>query len=153
VLDLAYACPQKVAERDHHRGPHGSAKDVVEGEFSPAHPACVGDQSAEHAQAGEEASQEYGLASMPLEERFGASQPPGGDEDVATPWEDEGTPPPLPTQEPIWSPNTAPKMPNAMTSPRSRCPRWIKTPEARSMGSPGKGTPVPSSITPKGMAR
>ena len=55
--------------------------------------------------------------------------------------------------EPIWSPTTAPRMPNTMASPRSRYPRWTKRPEARSMVSPGKGTPVLSSITPKRMTR
>ena len=50
---------------------------------SPAHSAYVGDQDTEHAQAREEASQEHGLASMLLEERFRASQPLRGDEDVA----------------------------------------------------------------------
>src|SRR5919112_6425814 len=47
VFDQAYACPQKVAERDDRRGPHGSAQDIVEGELSPAHLACAGDQGAE----------------------------------------------------------------------------------------------------------
>jgi hypothetical protein len=50
VLDQAYACPQKVAERDYRRGPDGSTEDVVGGERSPGHMARAGDECREDRQ-------------------------------------------------------------------------------------------------------
>src|SRR5215217_1232402 len=85
TLHQPYAAPKEVAQKDHRRCPYGPSQGVVEDEGPPAHPAYAGDQRTEDAQAGEEACKEYSLSSVPLEERFGASQPPWGDEDVATP--------------------------------------------------------------------
>src|SRR5215217_8416404 len=93
TLHQPYAAPKEVAHQDHRRCPDGSSQGVVEDEGPPAHPAHPRDQGAEHAEAGEEASQKYCLAPVPLEERFGASQPHGGDKDVAAPPQDERTPP------------------------------------------------------------
>src|SRR5215213_11775671 len=89
TLHQPYAAPKEVANKDHRRGPDGSSQDVVEDEGPPAHPTYTSDQGTEDAQAGEEACKEYGLTSMPLEERFGASQPLGGDQDVASPTQHE----------------------------------------------------------------
>src|SRR5215208_7561132 len=77
TLHQPYAAPKEVAQKDHRRSPDGSPQSVVEDEGPPAHPAYASDKGTEDAQAGEEASKEYGLAPMPLEERFGASQPLG----------------------------------------------------------------------------
>src|SRR5215208_1754344 len=96
TLHKPYAAPKEVAHKDHRRCPEGSPQSVVEDEGPPAHPAYASDQGAEDAQAREEASKEYGLAPMPLEERFGASQPLGGDEDVASPTQHERAPPSAP---------------------------------------------------------
>src|SRR5215216_1884402 len=93
TLHQPYAAPKEVANKDHRRGPDGSSQDVVEDEGPPAHPAYASDQGTEDAQAGEEACKEYGFAPVPPEERLGASQPLGGDEDVAPPPQDEGSPP------------------------------------------------------------
>src|SRR5215207_263988 len=93
TLHQPYAAPEEVANQDHHRGPDGSTEGVVEDEGPPAHPANARDQCSEDAQAREEARKEYGLAPVPLEERFGASQPLGGYEDVASPPQDEGSAP------------------------------------------------------------
>src|SRR5215212_4115588 len=93
TLHQPYAAAQEVAHQDHRRCPDGSSQDVVEDEGPPAHPAYASDQGAEDAQAGEEACKENGLAPVPLEERFGACQPLGGDQDVAPPSQDEGSAP------------------------------------------------------------
>src|SRR5215212_4981926 len=89
TLHQPYAAPKEVANQDHRRSPDGSTESVVEDEGPPAHAAYASDQGTEHTQSGEEACQEYGLTPMPLEERFGASQPLGGYEDVAAPTQHE----------------------------------------------------------------
>src|SRR5215207_1773380 len=89
TLHQAYAAPEEVANQYHSRSPDGSTEGVVEDEGPPAHAAYASDQGTEHAQAGEEACKEYSLTPMPLEERFGASQPLGGYEDVASPTQHE----------------------------------------------------------------
>jgi hypothetical protein len=67
-------------------------KGVVEDEGPPAHPAHPRHQCTEDTQAGKEARHENSLAPMPPEERFGASETLGGDQDVASPPQDEGAP-------------------------------------------------------------
>src|SRR5215212_2262647 len=89
TLHQPYAAPEEVAYQDHRRSPDGSTEGVVEDEDPPAHAAYASDQGTEHAQSGEEACKEDGLTPMPLEERFGASQPLGGYEDVAAPTQHE----------------------------------------------------------------
>jgi hypothetical protein len=93
ALNQAQAATQQVSDRHGGRGPHGTPEGVVEEEGTPAHPARASYQSAEDAQAGEEAGEEDGLAPVPAEERFGASQPLGGDEGVASPAQHERTAP------------------------------------------------------------
>src|SRR5215212_4466472 len=93
TLHQPYAAPKEVAQKDHRRSPYGPTQGVVEDEDPPAHPANPCDQGTEHAEAGEKACKEDGLAPVPIEERFGASQPLGGDQDVAAPPQDERTPP------------------------------------------------------------
>src|SRR5215208_4444004 len=92
TLHQPYAAPQEITYQDHRRCPEGSPQSVVEDEGPPAHPAYASDKGAEDAQPREEASKEYGLAPVPIEERFGASQPLGGDEDVASPTQHERAP-------------------------------------------------------------
>src|SRR5215207_8996970 len=90
TLHQPEAAPKEVAQKDHRRCPDGPSQGVVEEEGSPAHPAYASDQGTEHAQAGEEASHENGLPTVPGEERFGTSETLGGDKEVASPPEDEG---------------------------------------------------------------
>src|SRR5215212_9200162 len=93
TLHQPEAAPEEVAQKDHRRRPHGSTQGVVDQEGPPAHPAYACDQGSEDAQAGEEACKEYGLAPVPGEERLGAGQPLGGDEEVAAPTQHERSAP------------------------------------------------------------
>src|SRR5215213_785767 len=103
------AAPEEVARQDHRSGPYCTTEGVVEDEGPPAHPAYARDQGAEHPQAGEEARKEYGLATVPLEERFGAGQPLRGDEDIAAPPQDERAPPLAPEPVADLVPDDGPK--------------------------------------------
>src|SRR5215204_1951091 len=93
TLHQPEAAPKEVAQKDHRRSPDGSSQGVVEDEGPPPHPAYASNQGTKVAQAGEEACQKYGLAPMPIEERFGACQPLRADEEVAPPTQDEPAPP------------------------------------------------------------
>jgi hypothetical protein len=57
------------------------------------HTGHPGDQGPEHPEAGEKSRHEDRLATMPGEERLGALQPLGCDQDVASVAEYKGTPP------------------------------------------------------------
>src|SRR5215208_962246 len=109
TLHQPYAAPKEVAQKEHRCSPDGSSQGVVEDEGCPAHPAYASHWGTEDAQAGEEAYHENGLAPMPPEERLGACQSLGCDEDVAPPPQDEWSAPLAPEPVADLVPNNGPQ--------------------------------------------